>query len=119
MDAEWDRTPWQRTRAWLIADLREHRCQSSWDWEADKRWAEMKGDAAMQECIDVLINSTGIDVLRANYHDAYVRRQVTEPRLRALRRLVREGHAVAYWQGAGEGARNNFGVGRFRVYALA
>lgn len=116
---EWDRTEWQRTRAWLIADLREHRCQSSWDWTADRRWAAHKGDVAMQECIDVLLSSDTIGMIKVNYHDAYVRRQITEPRLRALRRLVREGHAVAYWQGAGEGARNNFGVGRFRVYALA
>lgn len=109
---------WARTREWLVADLREHRAQSSWDWTADARWAAHTGDAAMQECIDVLMRSDTIGMIKINYHDAYVRRQITEPRLRALRRLVREGHAVAYWQGAGEGSRNEFGVGRFRVYTL-
>jgi hypothetical protein len=92
--------------------------QSSWDWTADKRFAEFLGDVAMCEALRVLIESSAVSTIRASYHDAYIR-PLTERRLRALRSLVREGLVMAYWQGAGAGWRSEFGVGRFRVYVLA
>lgn len=49
---------WERTREWLIADLCEHRCQSSWDWTADKRWAEHKGDFAYWQGAGEMSRST-------------------------------------------------------------
>lgn len=109
---------WPETRAWLLADLAEHRAQSSWDWEADARWATMTGDDAMRSCIDVLLSSSTIGMIKLNYHDSYVRRTITLPRLRALRRLVREGYAVARWTGTGEGSRALYGLSRVRVYEL-
>lgn len=112
------REPWAVTRVMMVADLAEHGQQASWDWEADRRWARMKGDREMVGCLDHLLANTGVAVQRVNYHDAYIRQRVTLPRLKALRRLVRDGECVSYWMGAGEGSRASYGVGRIRVYRL-
>ncbi len=103
---------------WVIQDLSKHRCQSSWDWGADLRFARIfAGDFVDDICTLCRANAPTPHLIA--FHRAYIYRRVTLPRLRALRNLVRGGKVKATWSGTDYGGRTDFGVTRTRQYRLA
>ena len=105
----------------VLADLKIHRLQFSWDWEADARFAEKAGGlpAEVLEVAERLAGGHfGIAPLAMGVHRQSVYPHVTVRRLRALRGLSGAGLVVASWGGTGPGGRTSHGVGRTRHYQL-
>jgi hypothetical protein len=90
---------------------------SSWDWEADLRFAQAIGDDGAATWADQLARSQMPLPLRLDLYTAHCG-HITRRRRRAMGELVRRGWATASWIGLGEGSRAAFGVGRSRVYEL-
>lgn len=99
----------------LLEDIIEHHGQSSWDWGADRRFAEHIGadysviDAAMASCAPFAFRVAA----------ARSWKSLTARRLRGLRSLVKRGKVESYWLGTGSGGATDFGVRRVREYCLA
>ena len=97
----------------LINDLKSNGEQSSWDWDADARFAKIIGDEKSEQIILAAIKSGAPSAIR---FETVHQTGVPKKRLRYLRGLVKKGVATAYWEGLGEGGKNTFGVNRLRVY---
>lgn len=101
-------------KAFLLEDLKRHIYLSSWDFEADVRFAEAikhKDAEIVRLCLEgqspwpirkSVLESTG----------------VTKLRLRALRELVHDGLVVSEWTGTGPGGWTELNVCRCRMYKL-
>lgn len=98
----------------LLADMEKHGGQSSWDWEADRRFAEFIGDTEAADMLNRAIKSEAVDCFR--FAAARTARHVTRKRLRVLNDLRKRGLVDSGWIGTQEGGRNTFGVGRIRAY---
>jgi hypothetical protein len=105
----------------IVTDMRKHGPQASWDWEADLRFAQaISDDEAVKDCQELLrsANRGSIWPLLIIAHQELVGKRITRRRVRALRRLVQERRAKAFWLGTGPQGRADFGVGRVRHYKL-
>jgi hypothetical protein len=98
-----------------LDDLRKNGDQASWDWEADERFAHMIGDLEAADMIRQAIDS--VSTIFHRYTAVHVT-GITQKRLRALRRLGRQGFIKTGWIGTGPGGYNEFGVRRSRWYRL-
>ena len=106
-----------RTDADIVLDILQTHTQgitSSWDWEMDRKFAEMIGD---EEAVK-LLKEFGDSVLAMREHDRCIRPTITARRLRALRKLVGMGLVTSYWIGTGWGGRSDLGVNRLRGYSI-
>ena len=101
----------------VLADLYEHGAQHSWDWTADLQFARAVGLVEEAKLLESM-QAPAFWPAAIEAHMAFVKKPVTNRRLRALRRLVSEGVVEAEWRGTGWGGRTDFGVGRVRRYAL-
>jgi hypothetical protein len=98
----------------LLADLKEHRVQSSWDWSADERFAIHLGER--NTLIRETMDSGAPAVFRMAAANTW--KKITQRRLRTLRRLVDRKLVTSFWSGTGDGGFYEFGVRRIRSYAL-
>lgn len=102
----------------IIKDLETHDNQGAWDWEADLRFARAIGDTeAVADC-QALLRSNAPFALQIAAHHGLIAKTITARRIRALRALVRQGRARAFWLGTGRGGASLFGVNRVRHYQL-
>ena len=99
----------------LVNDLKQHGGQSSWDWEADARFAEIIGDFESAKILWGVVHSSTMVFRQLTIVQ---KTGITKKRLRALRRLVKLGLVESSWESLGAGGRNIFGVGRLRGYNL-
>lgn len=100
----------------VLEDLKKHGTQSSWDWEADQRFASHIGDSEAADGIRKILDSCAPSAFRIAAMLEY--RRITNRRLRVLRKLVKNGLVVAFWDGLGQGAINQFGVRRVRCFRI-
>ena len=93
----------------------------SWDWDADSYFARRATGISddTKEVLDKLLEHHGIAPVEMRWHDVFIRRAVTARRLRAARKLIKQGKLTADWGGTGPGGRTDFGIVRTRVYSLA
>lgn len=99
----------------LINDFKEHPVQSSWDFEADLRFAKEIGDDEAVNLLRSMLKSRFVPaILGVFYHT--IRPRITRKRLRVIRKLVEQGLVVTYWSGTGYGGKADFGVSRTRTY---
>lgn len=103
---------------WLYEDIKEHGPQSSWDWEAELRFARFVGDTHAAEWIEKAVDSKAPTGLRCAVVESVYQR-VHRQRLEGLRRLKARGIVTASWIGGGAGCWYELGVRRFRLYQLA
>lgn len=97
----------------LEADVRRHRSQSSWDWEADARFARLLGNEWAERRILAACESHAPAAFR---YAAVAETGVTKQRLAALRLLLKSGRITADWRGTGPGGLSELGTNRVRVY---
>lgn len=100
----------------LLDDLKKHGVQMSWDWEADLRFAEAIGDKQSSEILWLVVNGGAPTAVKWSHVQ---RTGIPQKRMRYLRQLVKRGDVISYWSGSEEGGKCQFGVNRFRNYALA
>lgn len=100
----------------LIKDLEENESQSSWDWEADFRFAKQ---FYPNECKDIalIIRSQTLHAHQIVAH-RLLAEKTKSSRLRTMRRLIKKGIVKAYWVGTGWGGKHDFGINRVRAYFL-
>ena len=99
----------------LINDFKEHPVQSSWDFEADLRFAKAIGDKEAVELIKPMLNGGFLPAILAIFRHT-IRPRITNRRLRAMRKLVKQGLVKIGWLGTGYGGKTEFGVNRVRSY---
>jgi hypothetical protein len=100
----------------MMKDLEEYGEQSSWDWDADLRFAIMINDEKSITIIQEALKSYSTSQVRCQ---AVAETGITKKRLRVLNGLIRLGLVKASWVGTGEGGRNLYGVSRVRSYELS
>ncbi len=104
--------------SFLLKDIEKHGgSQSSWDWEADARFAKRFVADAVEDVM-ALLKSESPFPIQISGHRVLIYRKVTVKRLRGLRGLVKKGLVASHWYGLGAGGVNTFGVGRTRGYIL-
>lgn len=105
-----------KLKRFLLSDLEENLDQSSWDWEADYRFAIAAGDTKSAEIIKEAIDSSAPTALRF----VLVRSTgITKKRLRVMNGLIKMKLVTAYWLGTGDGGRSEFGISRVKIYTLS
>jgi hypothetical protein len=102
--------------AFLIHDMKSHGgCQSSWDWEADARFASFieHKDAALinQACYSGTVWPIKERIIRGT--------GIIQLRLRYLRGLQKCGIVKGAWTGTGAGGLYELGTRRIRDYWLS
>ena len=100
----------------LIQDFKEHPVQSSWDFEADLRFAKAIDDEEAVGLIRSMLKSSFAPAILGVFHHT-IRPRITRRRLAATRKLVERGLVTARWSGTGYGGKTEFGVNRARTYA--
>ena len=100
----------------LLNDLKINGTQSSWDWEADFRYACEFYPNDIERAKMIVYGGAPAGV-RMSEHDRAMR-HIKLSRLRALRALESKGLITSYWTGTGEGGRNFTGVCRERAYKI-
>lgn len=98
----------------LLNDLKENVSQSSWDWEADLRFAYAI-DHPKKKLIEDVVNSETVWPIR---YGILKSTGITAKRLRYLRKLVNKKLVISYWIGSGWGGQSEFGLKRVRNYRL-
>lgn len=101
----------------LLADLHQHRGQSSWDYEADYRFAKALGWEKETEDLKSILGSRAPFTCIIAAHTTLVG-HVKKLRVSTLRTLAKEGYVEAFWVGMGSGGGSTFGVNRARAYVL-
>lgn len=99
----------------ILSDLEKYGSQSSWDWEADYRFAQ-QFYPEHEELIRKITYGGAPAGIRINAHFHTAANKVKQNRLAVLRMLVKKGFVVSYWNGTGEGGALLFGVNRVKVY---
>lgn len=101
----------------LMTDLKENGSQSSWDFQADLRFAKfLKEEEAVADLERILFSSAPLALI-LDAHSALIGK-VKNKRLAGLRELVSMGEAESFWMGLGQGSMNQFGAKRVRCYSL-
>lgn len=104
----------------VLNDLRRHELghgQSSWDWEADFRFAKEVGTKDEIEILQALLKSSAVFAHQIAVHKARIRK-LAQRRIRALRKLYKMGLVDAFWLGTGHGGYSEFGIRRIRTWIL-
>lgn len=102
----------------ILKDMRErHVGQSSWDWEADYRFAKAIGAIYEIEILESLLKSTTVFAIQIACHKKFITK-LKNRRLRALRCLVKQGLVDSWWRGTGYGGYSEFGARRIKTYHL-
>ena len=91
---------------------------TSWDWQMDLKFAERIGDERSTEVLNLLMNATAPHPIQISVWEREIRWKITQRRLRALRKLVKEGLVASEWGGTGPAGVTDFGVNRTRVYMM-
>ena len=105
-----------RDHEFILADLKKNDAQSSWDWDADLRFAKHLGLAEEFRHLELAIGGNFLPDRRAHFE--MVRRTVTQRRLRAIRKLVHMGLVRSEWRGTGSCGKTDCGINRARGYFL-
>lgn len=100
----------------LIKDIGENGSQSSWDWQADLRFAKFFFPEEHAD-IAAIIHSSTVYSSRIAAHEVLAKKTKSS-RIATLRRLIKKGLIESSWMGTGEGGKNLFGVNRVRSYYL-
>ena len=100
----------------LLANLKANGPQSSWDWQADHRFALAAGLTEEAEKIRLVLRSHAPTIFRDEV--MFSVKHVKTRRLRALQALVKKGLVRSAWVGTGAGGKNEFSVNRCRAYFL-
>lgn len=108
----------QEQRQFLIADIKKHGAQSSWDWDADVRFARFLDDTVSADAIQRACDSHSVLSARYSYWVHFGGRRICRNRMRRLRELVSAGFLSAGWVGLGAGGFSEFGIRRVRAYSL-
>lgn len=100
----------------VLSDIKKNGSQSSWDWDADLRFACHLG--LTEEIQHLRAANEGNFLPNRLAHFEMVRRKITQRRLRVLRKLVHEGRVTSEWRGTGLFGKTDCGINRARAYFL-
>lgn len=102
----------------ILEDMRKTRVgQSSWDWEADYRFAKAIDAKDEIEILESLLKSTTVFAIQIGCHRRFITK-LKDRRLRALRNLEKQGIVYSGWIGTGSGGLNEFGTRRIKSWHL-
>jgi len=104
---------------WLRDDLKQCEIQTSWDWDADYRFAMQFGSESEKKAIKEFYFSKSIAGIKIAVWCETIRGTITRKRLNALNELVAQGYAKKWWSGTGGGGMYEIGVNRVRAYGLS
>jgi hypothetical protein len=91
--------------------------QSSWDWNADYRFAKAIKATYETEILKSLLRSTAVFPIQIAVHKKFINK-LKNRRLAALRQLQRQGIVYSAWIGTGHGGYSEFGVRRIKAWHL-
>lgn len=100
----------------VLSHLKDFGPQGSWHWDADARFARAIGDHGAAGVIEDAYSHAYL--LTYQLAAMYSVRHIKRRRLRALRKLVKQGLVKAHWRGTGPGGATEFGTNRVRQYGL-
>ena len=102
----------------ILNDMKNTRLgQSSWDWEADYRFALAVDANDEAEILSSLFNATTVFPIQIAIHKRFIGK-LKNRRLRALRNLQRQGLVGSRWLGTGYGGYSEFGARRIKTWWL-
>lgn len=101
----------------ILKDMRSYHGQSSWDWEADLRFARFLGDKEAEVIINDACHCSLVPMAVALMHTKAALR-VKGKRLDLLRELVREGLVEKWPLGTGQCGRTDCGISWAMSYHL-
>lgn len=102
----------------ILEDIKKTRMgQSSWDWEADYRFAKAVNANDEIEILKALLKSHTAFPIQIEIHRKYISK-LKNRRLRALRRLEKRGVLFSGWAGTGYGGYALFGTRRTKGWHL-
>lgn len=102
----------------ILKDMQENGIgQSSWDWEADYHFAEAINAEEERDILSQLLKSATVVVIQIAIHKKFITK-LKNRRLRALRKLEKQGVIESWWRGTGERGYSEFGVNRVKTWHL-
>lgn len=101
----------------LLQDLKDNKSTSSWDWQADYRFA-WKFFPDVVEDFQMLFRRNTLHSAKIAFHKTYLL-HVKKARLRSLRKLQQKKLVVSGWMGLGIGGYSETGITKVRTYQLA
>ena len=102
----------------ILKDMKETTLsQSSWDWPADLRFAKAIRANDEIEILESLLGSKAVFAIQIEAHKIFITK-LKNRRLRALRKLEKQGILFSCWQGTGERGFTEFGTRRVKSWFL-
>ncbi len=102
----------------ILKSMEETRLgQSSWDWEADYRFAIAINAKNEIEILENLLKSDAPFPVQIAVHKGCIGK-LKNRRLKALRNLTKQGLINSHWLGTGYGGYSEFGIRRIKTWYL-
>ena len=102
----------------ILKDMKDIKLgQSSWDWQADYRFAKAIKSEHEIDILEMLLKSNAPFPHQIAVHKKHISK-LKNRRLRALRRLEKQKYLKSLWIGTGYGGRSDFGVNRIKTWHL-
>ncbi len=107
----------RQQRDFLKRELKRE-SQSSWDWEADSRFAEFLGEKQIAKDLLHAARNVGLIYFAVTAWEMFEGPRIKRLRLRRMNELEQEGIVISEWRGTGPDGKTLYGVNRNRAYFL-